>query len=66
METLIMHPKTKEQLAALKAVAKVLKVEFKTEKDTYDPAFVAEILKGEKARKEGKKGLRINTENLWK
>lgn len=66
METLIMHPKTKEQSAALKAVAKVLKVEFKAEEDTYDPAFVAEILKGEKARKEGKKGLRINTTALWK
>lgn len=66
METLIMHPKTKEQLTALKAVAKVLKVDFNTEKDNYDPTFVAEILKGETARKEGKKGLRINTENLWK
>lgn len=28
METLIMHPETKEQLAALKAIAKALKVPF--------------------------------------
>lgn len=66
METVIMHPKTREQLAALKAVAKALKVDFKTDEGTYDSDFVAEVLKGEKVRKEGKKGLRINIENLWK
>ena len=32
METLIMHPENKEQLAALKAVAKALKVPFEKEK----------------------------------
>lgn len=31
----------------------------------YDPVFVAKILEGEKARKEGKKGLRVDVENLW-
>jgi hypothetical protein len=31
METLIMHPKNKEQSAALKAVAKALKIDYKTE-----------------------------------
>lgn len=53
-------------MAALKAVAKALKVDFKTDEGTYDSDFVAEVLKGEKVRKEGKKGLRINIENLWK
>ncbi len=62
-----MHPKNKEQLAALKAVAKALKVAFETDKSSpYDPAFVAKILAGEKAKNDGEKGLRIDVENLWK
>ena len=32
METLIVQPKDKEQLAVLKAIMKALKVDFKTEK----------------------------------
>ena len=43
METVIMHPKNKEQLSALKAFAKALKVDFETEKSPYYPAFVAKI-----------------------
>jgi hypothetical protein len=67
METMIMHPKNKEQLDALKAIAKVLKVTFETSKESaYDAAFVADVLEGEKARKDGKKGLRVDVENLWK
>lgn len=31
METLIMHPKNKEQLSALKAFAKAMKVDFETD-----------------------------------
>jgi antitoxin component of RelBE/YafQ-DinJ toxin-antitoxin module len=31
METLIMHPKNKEQLTALKAFVKAMKVDFETE-----------------------------------
>jgi len=37
METLIVQPKNKEQLAALKAIMKALKVEFKAEKNTSNP-----------------------------
>ena len=66
METVIMHPKNREQLAALKAIAKALKVAFETDSSSYDPLFVAEILKGEKAKNDGKKGLRVDVENLWK
>ena len=67
METVIMHPKNKEQLDALKAVAKALKVTFETDNGTsYDPVFVAEVLEGEKSKKEGKKGLRVDVDNLWK
>jgi pimeloyl-CoA synthetase len=67
METVIMHPKNKEQLDALKAIAKALKVAFETDKGSnYDPAFVAKILAGERAKNEGEKGLRVDVENLWK
>jgi toxin YoeB len=54
METVIAHPSDKEQLAALKAFVKVLKVGFKVEKDTYDLAFVAKIEKSRQEIKEGK------------
>lgn len=58
METVIMHPQKKEQLAALKAVAKALKGAFETDKGSSDdPAFVAKVLAGENARKQGKEGL---------
>ena len=60
-----MHPKTKEQLAALKAVAKALKVKFETEGSTYDPAFVKKILKSREDVKNGK-GVKIAIEDLWK
>ena len=48
METLIMHPETKEQLNALKAIAKALKISVETSKSPYNPEFVAEIKKAEK------------------
>jgi hypothetical protein len=46
METLIVHPRNKKQLAALKAVMKALKVDFTTEKSgegTYNADFVAKM-----------------------
>jgi len=65
METLIAHPKNKEQLAALKAVMKALKVDFETEKSPYNPEFVKEILKAREDIKNGK-GVKIAVEDLWK
>ncbi|RYY24941.1 MAG: hypothetical protein EOP41_05510 [Sphingobacteriaceae bacterium] len=65
METLILRPKTKEQVKAIKAVAKALKVEVKTEKSPYDPEFVKKILEGHEAVKNGK-GVKIALEDLWK
>lgn len=65
METVIMHPKNEEQLAAIKAFAKALKVEFETEKNKHDPAFVKKILKGSEQIKRGK-GVEIAIEDLWK
>jgi len=62
-----MHPQNKEQLAALKAVAKALKIGFETDKSSpYNREFVAKVLAGEKAKNDGEKGLRIDVDNLWK
>ncbi len=47
METLIMHPKTKDQVLALKAIAKAWKISVET--SPYDPNFVAMVKKAEKA-----------------
>jgi len=48
METLIMHPKNKEQLVALKALAKAWKISVETKESPYDPDFVAMVKKAEK------------------
>jgi hypothetical protein len=48
METLIMHPENKEQLLALKAIAKALKISVETQQSPYDPDFVAMVKNAEK------------------
>lgn len=65
METLIVQPKTKEQLTALKAFIKALKIDFTSEKDPYNQEFVDKILEGREDIKKGK-GIKIATEDLWK
>lgn len=65
METLIITPKTKEQLAALKAFIKALKIDFVTEKDNYDPEFVQKIKQGQDDIRNGK-GVKIAIDDLWK
>ncbi|MDR3697942.1 DUF2683 family protein [Mucilaginibacter sp.] len=65
METLIIQPKTKEQLTALKAFIKAMKIDFRSEKSPYDPEFVEKILQGREDIKNSK-GVRIATEDLWK
>jgi hypothetical protein len=62
---MIMHPKNKEQLSALKAIAKALKIDFETEKSPYNPEFVKEILQAREDIKNGK-GVKIAVEDLWK
>jgi hypothetical protein len=54
METVIIHPESKEQLNALKAFAKALKIKFETEKSPYDPEFVEKIKKSKKQAQKGK------------
>ena len=67
MEAVLIHPKTKEQLAAVKAFAKALKLEFETttEEGPYRPEFVKKILEGREDIKNGK-GVKIAVEDLWK
>ena len=65
METIIVHPKNKEQLSALKAFIKALKIDFTVEKSPYNPEFVKEILKAKEDIKNGK-GVNIAIEDLWK
>lgn len=66
METLIIHPKNQEESTALKAVMKVLKIDFETDESPYNPEFVQKVLKGVNARKSGKPGQKIDAQNLWK
>lgn len=54
METLIFQPNNQEQVKALKAFAKALKISFRTEEKPYDPEFVAMIAKGKQDLKDGK------------
>lgn len=50
METLTIHPKSKEQLDAIKSVLKALKIPFEKKESPYDPEFVKMIQEAEKNR----------------
>jgi len=72
METLIVQPKNKEQLTALKAIMKILKVDFKTEKklDETDrilanPAMVKRLDESIQQIKDGK-GIKVSLDEIWK
>jgi hypothetical protein len=57
METLIVQPKNKEQLTALKAIMKALKVDFKTEKSAdkpYSDEFITKMKRAEEDVKAGR------------
>lgn len=65
MEILTLHPKNKEQLNALKAFSKALKIDFGTEESPFNPEFVAKINRGQEQIKAGKV-IKIVIEDLWK
>ena len=72
METLIVRPKNKEQLTVLKAIMKVLKVDFKTEKkiDETDrilanPAMVKRLEESRGQFQEGK-AVKISLDDILK
>lgn len=60
-----MLPENKEQLTAIKAFAKAIKVKFKTEKSTYSAEAIAKVRQGEEDYKNGK-GVKIDIADLWK
>lgn len=67
METLIVQPKNKEQLTALKAIMKALKVDFKTEKNAekpYNSEFVAKMKQAEEDVKAGRT-TKIEPADIW-
>ncbi|MGN6530456.1 MAG: DUF2683 family protein [Ginsengibacter sp.] len=68
MQAITIHPKNEEQLNALEIILKAMKVPFeksKTDKNPYDPEFVAKIKRSEKNFEEGKYTA-IKIEDLWK
>ncbi|HEY8780180.1 MAG TPA: DUF2683 family protein [Mucilaginibacter sp.] len=66
----IVHPSNTEQIKALKAFVKALKIKFEiaTPEKPYDPAFVDKVLQGDEDFKAGKgKKMTIGELNaLWK
>jgi len=66
METLLVRPENSEQLKAVKAILKVLNVDFTSKKEKeYNPEFVKKIQDSRKQAKAGKVS-KIDTKNLWK
>lgn len=68
MKAILLHPQNKEQLEAIKAIAKALKMKFETttvEGSTYNPDFVKKIQNGRADVKNGK-GTKIGIDDLWK
>ncbi|MFC0517050.1 DUF2683 family protein [Mucilaginibacter angelicae] len=63
MESLIVHPRNKEQLAALKTFMKAFKISFEEEKSDYDPEFVAKIKESREQVKRGETRV-VNIDDL--
>jgi hypothetical protein len=67
--TFIAHPKTVEQVQALKAFMQALKIKFEISKvKPYNPDFIAKIEKSKQDYKDGKGTVMSMDElnNLWK
>ncbi|RKR85278.1 hypothetical protein BDD43_5542 [Mucilaginibacter gracilis] len=65
METLIVRPDNDEKLKALKAVLKVLEIDFEENKSPYNPEFVSKILQGDEDIKAGHTK-KISLDDIWK
>jgi hypothetical protein len=65
MNYLIVHPDSHDKLTAVKAVLKVLKVDFDEAKTTYSPEFIAKMSEGEVDIKAGRT-VKIKLDDLWK
>lgn len=62
-DILIVHPKTEEQVSALKAFMNALNIDFTISKNVYDPDFVEKILESREQAKNGKV-TRVKKEDL--
>jgi len=63
METLIVHPENKKQLAALKSFMKAFKISFEEQGAGYNPEFVAKIHEGLEQIKKGETSV-VNIDDL--
>jgi hypothetical protein len=62
-EIFIAHPKTTEQVTALRAFMLAMKIKFEVKERPYDPEFVEKIHKSKKQIEEGK-FTEVKTEEL--
>ena len=59
------YPQDEEQIKAIKAIFKALKVKFEiNDKQPYDSGFVERVLLAKEEIKQGK-GVKIDTKDLW-
>ena len=66
METLRVRPENREQMKAVKAVLKLLNVDFISKKEeNYDPELVKKIQESRQQAKDGKVTT-VKLEDLWK
>lgn len=66
MQAIISYPQKKEEMQAIKAVLKVLKVRFEDkELSPYNPEFVAKIRESEEDLKAGRTR-KITLDEIWK
>jgi hypothetical protein len=63
METVIMHPESKEQLSALKAIARALNVKFQA--SPYHTEFVVKIKESKKQVDDGKFTVLDPAKSVW-
>jgi glycerophosphoryl diester phosphodiesterase len=64
----IAHPETQEQINALKAFVKALKIKFEIKEKPYDPEFVNMVMEADDEIKKGK-GIKVTSsefDELWK
>ncbi|WP_419803053.1 DUF2683 family protein [Mucilaginibacter sp.] len=64
METLIVQPENKEQLKALKAFMKAMKIRFQKEEKTYSQTFIDKMQQAEDDVKAGRT-TKIQPADIW-
>lgn len=66
MATLTIKVPDNEKEFIIKLLKKVNVKVISSDKSSYDPDFVTEVKKSIAERKAGKKGLKVDVDNLWK